>query len=81
MPRRIYTYLPKFTIWNEISTAGAALLGVAMTIFILNMLLSLRRGPRAPMDPWDHREFNRTLEWTVTSPPPAENFSEIPVVR
>jgi len=45
------------------------------------MLISLRWGPRAPMDPWDHKDFNRTLEWTVTSPPPPENFAEIPVVR
>jgi cytochrome c oxidase subunit 1 len=81
MPRRIYTYMPKFTIWNEISSVGAAVLGLAMAVFLLNMLISLRWGPRAPMDPWDHKDFNRTLEWTVTSPPPPENFAEIPVVR
>jgi cytochrome c oxidase subunit 1 len=81
MPRRIYTYMPKFTVENEISTVGAAVLGLAMTIFILNMLISLKRGAPAPVDPWDHKDVNRTLEWTLSSPPPAENFAEIPVVR
>jgi len=81
MPRRIYTYRPEFAVWNHVASLGAAVLGVGMTIFMLNMLLSLRRGRRAPEDPWDHSGETRTLEWTVTSPPPPENFHTIPVIR
>jgi cytochrome c oxidase subunit 1 len=81
MPRRIYTYAPQYAGWNAVASLGSAVLGVGMLIFVLNMLLSLWRGARAPVDPWDHKEFNRTLEWTVSSPPPAENFSTIPVIR
>jgi cytochrome c oxidase subunit 1 len=81
MPRRIYTYQPQFTIWNQIATAGAFVLGLSMLIFTINMLHSLARGKRAPADPWDHDEFNKTLEWTVSSPPPAENFRQLPVIR
>ena len=31
---------------------------------------------QAEMNPW----HGKTLEWTVTSPPPVENFDEIPVI-
>jgi len=81
MPRRIYTYRPEFAIWNHISSAGAAILGVAMTIFAINILVSLRKGRRVGPDPWEHTEVTRTLEWTIDSPPPAENFHKIPVIR
>jgi len=81
MPRRIYTYQPQFTIWNQIASVGAGVLGLAMLIFMINMLYSLARGKRASADPWDHDEFNKTLEWTVSSPPPAENFHTLPVIR
>jgi cytochrome c oxidase subunit 1 len=81
MPRRIYTYQPQFTIWNQIASVGAGILGIAMLIFMINMLYSLARGKRASADPWDHDEFNKTLEWTVSSPPPAENFHTLPVIR
>jgi cytochrome c oxidase subunit 1 len=81
MPRRIYTYRPEFASWNHVASAGAAVLAIAMLIFMINILLSLWKGRRAGPDPWDHDEFNRTLEWTVDSPPPAENFHTIPVIR
>ncbi len=81
MPRRIYTYKPQFADLNHIASAGAAVLGVGMAIFVLNMLLSLWRGKKAPPDPWNHTDETRTLEWTVGSPPPAENFHTIPVIR
>ena len=41
------------------------------------MLWSLRHGARAGDDPWDAW----TLEWATTSPPPAENFAQVPPVR
>jgi len=81
MPRRIYTYRPEFAIWNHIASFGAAVLLVGMTIFVLNMLLHLWRGKPAPKDPWDHSDETRTLEWTVTSPPPPENFHTLPAIR
>src|SRR5262245_20363393 len=81
MPRRIYTYRPQYTSLNEMATVGAFILLVAMSIFVINMLMSLWKGRRAPADPWGHEDFNRTLEWTVSSPPPPENFGTIPVIR
>ena len=81
MPRRIYTYQPQYAGLNHISSAGAAILAVAMLIFFINIIMSLWKGRRAPVDPWEHTDVTRTLEWTVDSPPPAENFHRIPVIR
>ena len=79
MPRRVYTYLPE-TGWgplNALSSVGAALLGVAVLLFVANVAWTLRRGARAEDDPWGAD----TLEWSTTSPPPAYNFVHIPVVE
>ena len=69
MPRRIYTYLPDrgWEIWNLITTLGVPVQAVAIAIFVVNVIVSLRRGERAGDDPWDAW----TLEWATTSPPPA----------
>jgi heme/copper-type cytochrome/quinol oxidase subunit 1 len=45
-------------------------------LMFANLLRGLRQGAPAPMNPWDAT----TLEWTVPSPPPMENFEEIPFV-
>src|SRR5437870_4021306 len=78
MPRRVFTYAAS-TGWgplNLISTIGAAILAIAMVVFFVNLVRSLRSGEIAGDDPWD--AF--TLEWATTSPPPPENFSSIPAV-
>ena len=49
---------------------------VAIAIFFVNLVRSLRSGEIAGDDPWD--AF--TLEWSTTSPPPPENFASIPAV-
>src|SRR6266851_6095700 len=45
-------------------------------MFVINIVMSLRRGAPAGDDPWDAW----TLEWATTSPPPAYNFDVVPVV-
>src|SRR5207302_2104 len=78
MPRRVFTYAAS-TGWgplNLLSTIGAAILAIAMVIFFVNLVRSLRSGEIAGDDPWD--AF--TLEWATTSPPPPENFASIPAV-
>jgi cytochrome c oxidase subunit 1 len=79
MPRRIYTYLPDrgWEWWNLVSTLGVPLQGLAVLIFVLNVVVSLRRGRPAGDDPWDAW----TLEWATTSPPPSYNFDSLPEIR
>ena len=76
MPRRVYTYAPDLG-WNWlnlISTLGGYTIAVGVTLFLVNVVRSLRERRAAGDDPWDAW----TLEWATTSPPPAENFAALP---
>jgi len=78
MPRRIYTYPADrgWEMWNLVTTLGVPLQIAATLVFVVNILVSLRRGKPAGADPWDAW----TLEWATTSPPPSYNFETLPVV-
>ncbi|MHC5755507.1 MAG: cytochrome c oxidase subunit I [Nostoc sp.] len=76
MLRRVSSYAPEYEFWNIIASIGGFLLGVSTLPFILNMIGSWIHGEQAPKNPW--RAIG--LEWLVASPPPVENFEEIPVV-
>jgi len=75
MPRRVWTYDPKYTALNVIATIGAYIMGVAIFPFLINVAISLRAGKIAGDNPW--RAL--TLEWMTSSPPPEHNFEGIPV--
>ncbi len=78
MPRRVYTYLPEMG-WgnlNLISTLGALMLFGSFVVFLVNVIVSARRGALAGPNPWDAG----TLEWAAASPPLPQNFDRIPVV-
>ena len=79
MPRRIYTYEAGrgWEGWNAWVTVGAAIQGVAILIFVFNLVRAALTGPKAGNDPWDAW----TLEWSTTSPPPEYNFATLPEVR
>jgi cytochrome c oxidase subunit 1 len=76
MVRRISSYAPQYQGWNIIASLGSFLLGMATLPFIVNIIASWLRGPKAPDNPW----HASGLEWTTSSPPPKENFEEIPTV-
>jgi cytochrome c oxidase subunit 1 len=78
MPRRVYTYLPEMG-WgnlNLVSTLGALMLFASFVLFLINVIVSARRGAVAGPNPWDAG----TLEWAASSPPLPQNFDRIPVV-
>jgi cytochrome c oxidase subunit 1 len=76
MPRRIAVYPPEFQVLNVMSSAGASILAVGYAIPLVYLLWSLRYGPAAGPNPWGAKG----LEWTTPSPPPTDNFKEIPLV-
>jgi cytochrome c oxidase subunit 1 len=76
MPRRVSDYAPEFGNWNFVISIASFALGASTIVFLYNMIVSWRRGPIAPGNPW--RAL--TLEWQVSSPPPVFNFDEIPQV-
>ncbi|HEX9482322.1 MAG TPA: cytochrome c oxidase subunit I [Solirubrobacteraceae bacterium] len=79
MPRRVYEYdsVGHLQLYNVISTVGAFILAAGVAATVLNVVLSLRKAPVAGPDPWTAN----TLEWFTTSPPPANNFDVVPLVR
>jgi cytochrome c oxidase subunit I len=84
-PRRMYRYSPdrigegifNWHFWNLISTIGSLVIAVGVLAFIINVVITARKPPNAPLDPWDAR----SLEWMTTSPPKEHNFDVIPTVH
>jgi len=76
MPRRYAFYPAEFQVLNVMSSAGATVLGVGYLIPLIYLIWSMRYGPVAEANPWGATG----LEWKTPSPPPTENFTEIPVV-
>ncbi len=76
MLRRAASYAPELIGWNIVASLGSFLLGMSTLPFIFNMLISWIDGEKASANPW--RAIG--LEWTIPSPPPVENFEEIPVI-
>jgi cytochrome c oxidase subunit I len=77
MPRRYFDYLPKFHLGHVLSSVGAFVLVTGLTLMLINFFRSIKKGEKAPDNPWN----GITLEWTIPSPPPLENFDEIPEIK
>jgi len=80
MPRRTYRYDSGLG-WeglNQVVSIGGFLIAFSTLVFLTNVIVSLvlKRGEVAGNDPWDAR----TLEWSISSPPPEYNFAEVPEV-
>jgi cytochrome c oxidase subunit 1 len=81
MPRRYPDYLPEdgFTLENQVSTVGAAILAISFLPFLWNIYTTTRNAPRVTVDdPWG---FGGSLEWATSCPPPRHNFSSLPRIR
>jgi cytochrome c oxidase subunit 1 len=76
MRRRVADYPPELGTVNLFVSIMAVNIALSVAVFAFNMLRSWARGPRAEANPW--RAL--TLEWSVSSPPPIDNFHDIPVV-
>ena len=76
MPRRYYVHLPQFHPMHVFATVGSWLLVLGLLIYFGTLLYALFKGEKAGDNPWG----GVTLEWTIPSPPPVENFEEIPTI-
>jgi cytochrome c oxidase subunit I len=77
MPRRYFDYLPQFQTGEVISTIGGFILLIGLVLMVFNLVRSNKHGAVAPANPW----HGVTLEWQIPSPPPHENFDEIPEIK
>lgn len=80
--RRVYNYemfsnvmQEPFMLFEKISTVCAISLILTQFLFLINLVVSLRRKEKAVSNPWNAA----TLEWQTSSPPPHGNFP-VPVV-
>src|SRR5215472_717577 len=77
MPRRVFEYARNLQTLNDWVSISAFLLGGSMLIFVINFIWSVGFARvKATANPWNARG----LEWQVSSPPPPQNFTHIPVV-
>src|SRR5215469_8411090 len=76
-PRRVFEYARNLETLNDWVSISAFCLGASLLIFVYNFVMStVVWRERAPENPWQ----SRGLEWQVSSPPPPDNFTHIPVV-
>jgi cytochrome c oxidase subunit 1 len=82
-PRR-YAQLTEFQYLKHLQplqlfiSIAAFITVAAQLIFVFNFFWSMRKGTRAGTNPWDAT----SLEWTIPSPPPHDNFGAMePIVH
>jgi cytochrome c oxidase subunit 1 len=79
MPRRYIDYPEAFAYWNNISSIGYAITAVGVLVFLVLLAEMFLARRKAGANPWG--EGATTLEWTLSSPPPFHQFSELPVIK
>ncbi len=67
---------PVVETYNLLSSLGVIVLAVSASIFLYNLLRSIRSGEVSGDDPWDAR----TIEWMTATPPKVHNFDVIPTI-
>src|SRR3954451_22307593 len=76
MPRRYADYPDAFAGWNLISSIGAYIFFAGLFVFIGGVIYAFVRKEKAADNPWG--EGAKTLEWTLSSPPPFHQFETLP---
>ena len=75
-PRWSANIAPPFATANTIASLFAIVIAASVFTFIYNVIYTLVRGKVAVADEWGAK----TLEWSVPTPVPLENFEQLPVV-
>ncbi len=72
----IYDFLKPYQPMNTFISICAFILFAVQAIFALNFIISLKKGARAPQNPWE----DNGLEWTLPNPAPHGNWEHVPTV-
>lgn len=75
MPRRIVDYAVQFENVNALASIGAFVFGFSQLLFLYIIIKTIISGPQASGRVW---EGGRSLEWTLSSPPPHHSFTNPP---
>ena len=71
-------YLAGLMPVHKFMTHAAYFTAAIQILFLINLFWSMKKGPKAPMNPWN----STSLEWSIPSPPPFDNFAGVhPVVN
>lgn len=81
MPRRYPDYPDALEGFNRISSYGAYISFAATIFFVFVVLYTLVRGKKVGDNYWNAQPNVKTLEWTVSSPPPFHQFEIQPMVK
>ncbi|MEQ9225405.1 MAG: cytochrome c oxidase subunit I [Parvibaculum sp.] len=79
MPRRYSDYPDAFAYWNLVSSIGSYISAFGVLIFLFGIAQAFMKKVPAGNSPWG--EGATTLEWTLSSPPPFHQFSELPRIK
>lgn len=77
MRRRVADYPPELGNVHLWVSLAAILIISGVITFLYNMIYSAIKGSAADSNPWQAQ----SLEWQISSPPPKENFDELPEVK
>ena len=66
-----FDFLGKLLPVHFFMTQAAYFTAAAQILFFINLFWSMKKGKKATANPWEAT----TLEWTVPSPPPFDNFA------
>jgi len=78
MPRRIVDYAEGYHFWNLVSSWGYVITIIGVLVFLIMLVEAFVRRRKGVANPWG--EGATTLEWTLSSPPPYHQFSELPII-
>jgi len=79
MPRRYVDYPDAYADWNYWSSIGSYIAAFGVLIFLVGVIHAFAR--RVPVADNQWGEGATTLEWTLSSPPPFHQFSDLPKIK